>query len=273
MKESFLKQFLRLISLWLKRWLVRRKISENREITDHLFSPDTRILILAPHPDDEVFGLGGFLIKYRECFNHEEIADMMGNIFVCYLTDGEHSLPHMPAHEVKMNRTETSKLALNRLKIPHHNVKRMYLPDGCLNQLSVTDFSPNTVLRNSYSILSDFIRDNQINTILVTHRFDYWPFDHLAAFNLARQLSTETRCTLYGYWVWAWYQQSIANFRKLDTRHYSLLPIADVLEEKKKLIELYLKDKAPDDTPWVGRLPKVFEVSNKWAFEVLERIY
>jgi len=272
MRESYLKQFLRLISLWLKRWIIRRYMDENLEITDHLFSPDARILILAPHPDDEAFGLGGYLLRYREWFNREEMLDMMGNIFICYLTDGEHSLPHLPAHEVKHNRVELSKRALHRLKFSHHNVKRFHLPDGCLRELATTELSANSASRNTYRAIAELIRDNRINTILVTHQADYWPFDHVAAFHLARKLSIENQCKLYGFWVWAWYQQSIANLWRMDKRHYSLLPIAEVWNEKLKLIDLYTQEKAADGSPWVGHLPKVFERSNKWKFEIVERI-
>ena len=271
MIRLYLEQFLRLISLWIKRRIMR-PVKENAEVTSQLFSPDARILIIAPHPDDEIFGLGGYLLRYRDLFYKEEVFDMMENIFICFLTDGEHSRSHIPAHEVKHNRIEASKLALNRLKIIHQNVKRLHLPDGCLRELGPLELSTDQVNRNSYSILSEFIRENQINTILVTHEADYWPFDHVAAFDLARRLSKDNRCKLFGFWVWAWYQQSIMNILRMDKRHYSLLPVTEVKGEKLKLIDLYLKEKDADGVPWIGDLPKAFLASNKWKFEVVELI-
>ncbi|MDP8901369.1 MAG: PIG-L family deacetylase [Actinomycetota bacterium] len=46
------------------------------------------VLVLAPHPDDEVLGCGGTLAK---------LADRGASICVTYMTSGEAGLPEMPA--------------------------------------------------------------------------------------------------------------------------------------------------------------------------------
>lgn len=271
MKDLF-RYMYKWLTLFLKRWIVSRRLVENREMTDRLFSPEARILLLAPHPDDEIFGLGGYLLRYRGYFAHDESLNSMEQFFICYLTDGEHSLPDLPAHDVKYNRIELSKCAIKRLKFSHHNILRLHLPDGCLSELQTTELSKDSILGNAYQHLSDYIRKNDIDTILAPHVQDFWPFDHVATYRLAKDLSRQHFCRFYAYWVWAWYQQPIRRFFRLNKKQYSLLPIGKVLAEKENLIELYLKEKAPDGNSWSGILPKVFVKSNSWKYEVLERI-
>ncbi len=272
MKDLFLNIY-KWLALFIKRWIVSRRLEENREISDQLFSPGSRILLLTPHPDDEIFGLGGYLLRYRDYFANEECFNSMERLFICYLTDGEHSLPELPAHEVKHNRIELSKCIVNRLKISHQNILRLHLPDGCLSELQASDLSKDSLSRNTYHYLSDFIRENDINIILAPHVQDSWPFDHVATYRLAKDLSRQHFCHFYAFWVWTWYQQPIRRFVRLNQKGYSLLSIESVLVEKEKLLDLYLKEKAPDGNSWSGILPNVFIKSNNWKFEVLERIF
>lgn len=260
------------LTLLLKRWIVNKRLEEKREISDQLFSSEARILLISPHPDDEVFGLGGFLLRYRDYFAQDENADSMSRIFICYITDGEHSLPHLPSHQVKHSRIELSRYAINRLKIPHQNILRLHLPDGCLTELLSSELTNNSLSRNAYKHLSDFIIENNIDTILAPHVQDYWPFDHVAVYRMAKELSQQHYCHFLAYWVWAWYQQPVRRFFRLNKKQHCLLPIQSVLSEKKKLVDLYIRDKAPDGNPWSGILPKVFVKSNIWKYEVLERI-
>jgi Uncharacterized proteins, LmbE homologs len=46
---------------------------------DHLMGLNDRVIVFAPHVDDETIGLGGTLIKYKE---------KASEVYIVYITDG-----------------------------------------------------------------------------------------------------------------------------------------------------------------------------------------
>jgi LmbE family N-acetylglucosaminyl deacetylase len=62
----------------------------------------SRVVVLAPHPDDDVIGCGGTLIK------HHEAGDRITSI---YLTDGRKGVPSHPEEEVVALRQEEARSA------------------------------------------------------------------------------------------------------------------------------------------------------------------
>ena len=61
---------------------IYRQICNNRQIEKKIFECD-RVLYLAPHPDDEVIGCGGSLLRHKN--QHQKIIG-------CYITDGRWGL-------------------------------------------------------------------------------------------------------------------------------------------------------------------------------------
>lgn len=83
-----------------------------------------KILVLAPHPDDEVFGCGGALIKHVQA-GHE--------IQVVYLTSGEQGIAgKMPTETIEIREREAQN-ALEIMGIPAKNAFFFRGPDGALH--------------------------------------------------------------------------------------------------------------------------------------------
>ncbi|MCX8069886.1 MAG: PIG-L family deacetylase [Thermodesulfovibrionales bacterium] len=84
-----------------------------------------RVLILAPHPDDETFGCGGTLLQ---------LIEMNKSINVIFLTSGDKADPNHIANQIKhgkphitdysLMREDEAKLALNLLKITDYTFLR-----------------------------------------------------------------------------------------------------------------------------------------------------
>ncbi len=230
-----------------------------------LFSTDSRILLIAPHPDDEVFGLGGYLIKYRKKFAREDSADSsMNRFFVCYLTDGEASLTDETKSEVAMHRRDISVRVLHRLKLDERQVLRLHLPDGAVSDnLSLTSDDA------AVSALNQFVTQYQVNVIIAPSEHEFWPKDHVAAFYLAKYLCEQTGCKLYTYWVWTWFNISVMKLLKLKKETIFRLPVMDVLDEKRELIHFYLRETNANGHSWCGILPPALLRAVKWKYEIL----
>lgn len=89
-----------------------------------LIPPERRVVVIAPHPDDEVLGCGGMLAAAAE----------QGNpLMMIAVTDGEACYPPSPGCSrqqlAAMRRAETME-ALRRLGILPTAISRLGLPDG-----------------------------------------------------------------------------------------------------------------------------------------------
>lgn len=85
-----------------------------------------RVILLAPHPDDEVLGVGGLL---------RMLADRGAAIDVVAVTDGEASHPGSPTNDpgqLAARRRAESTAALERLGLGSVTVHRLGLADGAV---------------------------------------------------------------------------------------------------------------------------------------------
>jgi LmbE family N-acetylglucosaminyl deacetylase len=100
---------------------------------------DTRLLVVAPHPDDETLGAGGLMQRVRE---------MGGRVHVVYLTDGD-GYPEGVRYEGHVEsptatdyrgygrrRRAEARAALNALKLGHYAYTFLSFPDGGLCRLT-----------------------------------------------------------------------------------------------------------------------------------------
>jgi LmbE family N-acetylglucosaminyl deacetylase len=145
-----------------------------------------RILVVAPHPDDEVFGTGGFL----------QAAHAMGiPVEFVSVSDGEASHPGAEpgfTSALRARRRSETSLALQRLGWPLPTVTRLGLPDG-----QVTLHLDSLVAR-----LCELLRPEDL--CLAPWWHDGHP-DHDACGRAARIAVRSTKAQLLGYLVWAWH--------------------------------------------------------------------
>lgn len=218
-----------------------------------------RVLIICPHPDDEILGLGGTILTLNEngC-----------QIHIIFLTDGEASGVWHDLEEIRRQRTFLSDKIIKNLGLATSNIYRMHLPDSSIPHHGQGGFVE-AVLH-----VREIINTVNPDAVFATHPLDYWPFDHVACSQIASVAvqQSEHKPQLWYYWVWAWYNvrpwkltfNSLKKLRKID--------ISDHLGQKKELINIYLKPMTPNGKPWSGILPKSLLRAFNCPFEVIERI-
>ena len=217
------------------------------------------VLVLAPHPDDEIFGLGGTVLKMR--------GNGVG-INLIYLTDGEGSGVWHDKEEIKRQRIKLSETVAASLGINSTNIFRLHLPDGSVPHLGQAGFE---VAVNNVKKIIDIVKPD---AVFATHSLDYWPFDHVACSNIAWEAvrRSETKPKLWHYWVWAWYNIRPWKLTFDNLKELQKIAISDHLGQKKEIMDIYLEAKTPDGNPWSGSLPKSLLRAFNYPFEVVERI-
>lgn len=218
-----------------------------------------RTLVLAPHPDDEVLGLGGIIIN---------LLTRGGEVCILFLTDGESSGIWNDIEEIKRQRIQLSEKSAVRLAINNSNIYRLHLPDGNIPHLGKPGFA------EAVSDINELIDRVKPDAVFATHPFDYWPFDHVACAEIASEAIklSDHKPQLWYYWVWAWYNLLPWKLSVKRLKGLQKIDINDQLSQKKELIDIYLKPRTPDGKPWSGILPKPLLKAFKYPFEIVERI-
>jgi LmbE family N-acetylglucosaminyl deacetylase len=248
-KHPGCKIFQVLINLLLIRILV--KVHEIDKLGDVVF--------IAPHPDDELFGIGGSVLKMLE--NEARIS-------LIYLTDGEGSGVWPNKEGIGRQRIRLSEQFAARLGIVSSNIYRLHLTDGAVPHPGQAGFEE--AVKNVKELL-DIIKPD---AIFATHPLDYWPFDHVACAEIAIEAvrQSETKPQLWYYWVWAWYNVRPWKLPFNNLKKLQKIDISDHLDRKKELMNIYLEAKTPDGKPWSGILPKSLLRAFYNQFEVVEMI-
>jgi LmbE family N-acetylglucosaminyl deacetylase len=216
----------------------------------------TNIVIIAPHPDDEIFGLGGFLTKMKE----KNIK-----IYLIYLTDGEASIPNRP--ETASMRISLSKTVLNRLDINERNIFRLHFLDS---KLPTPDSKYFNEIVNTLKLILEKIKFTEV---FVTHPGDLWPYDHVSAFTITKQVLIDLKFTgnFYGYWVWLCYNFPLSGLVSFDWSKTEKIKIKPYQNVKRELIDIYMKSFSPEGIPYSGTLPKEFLSSFNFPYEIVTK--
>ncbi|MGH3875335.1 MAG: PIG-L deacetylase family protein [Pseudonocardiaceae bacterium] len=210
-----------------------------------------RAVVVAPHPDDEVLGVGGTLALLHA-------AGVQ--VIVVAASDGEASHPHSPTTSptrlAGLRRAEQH-LALERLGLDRVQVHRCGLPDGHLtgHEAGLTD------------ALTELL---DVGTwCLVTWALDGHP-DHEAAGRCAATAANRTGARLLWYPVWMWHWAQPADPRvPWDAARRIRLPPA-VADAKRHAVHAFSSQLQPLSTqpgdeailepPAVARLTREYEV-------------
>lgn len=203
-------------------------------------------LIVAPHQDDESFGCGGLIAMKRE---------LGAPVWVVFLTDGGLSygadrLP--PGVQVARRRREALE-ALDVLGVPRASVRFLDRADGTLAELRGAGRA--TLLDELGSILAAAAPAE----VYVTYRRDGHP-DHEAASVLVREAIGRSglRPEVREYPVWSRYDPRVLDFASPDFASLRRLPIATVLERKRRAIACHRSQFEPIPPDLRGGLPEGF---------------
>ena len=185
-----------------------------------------RIWLIAPHPDDEVLGLGG---------NLATLADLDVNLTIVSVTDGEGSHGDSsvwPRERLARERPVELVHALSTLGVDA-SVLRLSLPDGQIG-------SHREALLKS---LADRVEERDL--ILTTCRFDGHP-DHEACGEVAELVGQLTGAAVFEYPVWMWHWAAPGETTIPWSRAFRL-PIPErALERKRAAIGDFVSQVTPD---------------------------
>ncbi|MBO4519819.1 MAG: PIG-L family deacetylase [Alphaproteobacteria bacterium] len=191
---------MRKIRLWFKKKIYGYDIPDCKKAQPLRLLPEDRVLVLAPHADDETIGCGGFLLKYgAQCD-------------VVLLTDGRYGDAEIPPAEM----AEIRKKEFEEV-MAHYAVRRtqmLNVEDGKLID-RFKDF--NTLEFKEYDY------------VLMPHPMDFHK-DHVAVSCLFKRACQNQ--PFHGHIIYYEIWNTLAR-----PTHY--IDISDVVEEKKRLINLY----------------------------------
>lgn len=241
---GYIKDIVRIIRILLIRFVSCVRASENKLTTN-------KILILAPHPDDEVFGCSG-LIK-QQIFVGKKI-------YIIFMTKGESSHKgccNIEQNELISKRAKLTDNALKLLNVSKDNIYRLSYPDGALCYESAETEK-----------LKDLIISIKPDAIFVPHSGEGWN-DHIKTQNIAGELIKDKNIELYAYCVWFWYY----NVWNIDWKKAFVIKMNKEQHKlKNQAIDEYIKPLAACGKPYSGVLPKVFVWANRWKKELYFKI-
>jgi LmbE family N-acetylglucosaminyl deacetylase len=216
------------------------------------------LLILAPHPDDEILGLGGIILQTLQ---------RGGKVYLVYLTDGEGSGVSTEQEEIKCQRIALSEMVCERLGLESSNITRLHLPDGSVPHPGQSGYSE-TVQR-----IKNLIDQIKPDAVFATHTLDYWPYDHVACAHISHEAvkQSTSKPQLYYYWVWAWYNLQPWQLFKLNYKKINRVDISAQLAEKMELTGIYLNSLTSQGKPWSGVLPRALLAALNQPFEIIEK--
>lgn len=182
--------------------------------SDTLPLPAARLVVVSPHPDDEILGCGGLLAMHAAAGRES---------LVVAVTDGEAS--HRPlalpsrAKLAALRRAESAE-GLRHLTARTDNVLRLSMLDGHVaqHQRRLADRLAGTLRRS--------------DTVVVPWRFDGHP-DHEASARAALEASARTGCRLLETPIWMWHWSTPGDTR-VPWHRLLALPLPPAVQTQKR---------------------------------------
>lgn len=193
------------------------------------------VLIIAPHPDDEVLGCGG-LISY--------LNQQKKNIDIIFLTKGENVESNIPQDIIKEERT---KLAIRASKHANQPLSHVFFLDFTDGEVNINN--PET------EKLKNLIEQIKPKNIFVTNIFDSHK-DHIQSNNIIREITVDKNIKIFEYCVWFWHSMSVKNFFSIKWKNVCFFKMGKELNKlKKELIKIYTDETDSEGEHYSGDLP------------------
>jgi len=196
---------------------------------DQLCPPGRRLVLVAPHPDDEILMAGGLLAGFR---GREQ------DLLLVSVTDGEASHPgsaHWTAHRLRRQRPLESRHALQQLDLDLKQLdwQHLHLKDGAVSRDEA--FLVNHL---GQSLTTD-------DLLLTTWRGDGHS-DHEAVGRAAAQACQARKAQLAEAPIWAWHWARPDDPRLPWPRAHRLALDETRLARKRQALSAYLSQLQPD---------------------------
>ncbi len=214
----------------LSAWQTSKALLSVQPITlDELVPKGGRLIVLAPHPDDEVLACGGLL---------SAMASREEDVRLISVTDGEGSHPGSalwPQSVLRAVRRKESERAVTRLGL---DVSRL-----AWQRLAMADGQVAEQAESLIALLSESLDSTDI--LLSTWRHD-GHCDHEAVGHCAAQAAAKTGATLLEIPVWAWHWAKPNDPRIPWARARKLALSEDQLARKSQAIEAHVSQLQAD---------------------------
>ena len=211
-----------------------------------------KVLIISPHPDDEVFGCGGLMQSLVQAGKKVEVIIMSkGEAVHRYCCPNEEDA-------IVQARAELTNAANGVLGIAPEDIHRLDFPDG--------DFASakgNEALETALGHLIETIAPTEV---FIPHPYENSP-DHVAATQIVENILQRYPVKTFYYCVWTWYHMPLYKILKLKYKKARLLSVAN-REAKNKAIDIYIDNSASCGVSYSGNLPKPFIYAFRWKYEL-----
>lgn len=209
------------------------------------------IVIIAPHPDDEVMGCAGLIQKLVEYGTPPHLIIMAGG-------EGSHRGCCDTSEEAIVDaRRELTLKSAKILGIPESHIFFLDYPDEHVS-----------IGHSETEKLRKLLAEIQPKTLFVPHWGEGMP-DHLQTAEIVKDLMKDKNIYIYEYCVWMWYY----NVWNLDYKNAFIVKMDKNMHERKlRAIEQYITPLAPCGKPWSGILPKVFLRAARWNKELYFKV-
>lgn len=209
-------------------WQASRLLSQLPFISvSELIDSGQRVVIVAPHPDDELLGCGGLI---------HLVAQQHIELLLLAVTDGDGSHPGSfvwTPEKLKQERPRETLHALRKLGVPDLPIHRLFLPDGA-------------VAENEAQLLFALeARLQATDVVFVTWRWDGHP-DHEATGRACATAAATRGAKLVEVPIWCWHWAKPDDLRIPWERARKLKLDTKILEYKRAAIGCYHSQLAPD---------------------------
>ena len=179
-----------------------------------------RTVIIAPHPDDEVFGCAGLIQMLIDCGTPPHVIILTGG-------EGSHrGCCDIPAEQIIKERRALALKAAEALGLLSSHVCFLDYPDEHI----LMNHSETEKLRELLSCLSP-------NVVFLPHWGEGMD-DHVNSAKIFKELMNDKKVSIYEYCVWMWYY----NVWKLENKSARILKMSPSQHKRKlKAIEQYVK--------------------------------
>ncbi len=198
------------------------------------FPKSSRVLILAPHPDDEILGCAGLMQK---------LSTLQRNLVLVAITNGTGSHPNSKRYtpdQLNQIRPAESKAALKVLNIQNTQRVAFNLQDGAIG----------TLYGDFYAQLEQLLEPNDI--LITTYEKDGHP-DHEHSAKVVFDLAQKHQLKHFQVLIWAWHWAEPNNAQITWEQAYRLDLSSNELTLKHRAIQCF-KSQLERDTS-TGQAP------------------
>jgi LmbE family N-acetylglucosaminyl deacetylase len=216
-----------------------------------------RILVVAPHQDDESLGCGGLIARLRHS------GQTIGVLFVSDGSGSHRNSASYPPERLKALREQEAVTALGILGVERHSIAFLGVRDRYV------PFPDDPAFADAVDRFCDYWRGNAADTVLLPWRHDP-AADHQASWHVAQAALARVapRVRILEYPIWAWID-SPEPFAMHDKPVWRL-DIRDVRRRKRRAIRAHRSQttKLIRDDKTCFRLSRIMQANFDQAWEL-----